>query len=246
MNTFRLSRLSPIQNFTFNDRAVRVQLIENKPYWCAKDVCDILGYSNGRKAVLDHCRIDGVTICDTILTDGRSMPMSYISEGNLYRLITKSTLPTAEKFESWVFEEVLPQIRKTGSYSLQVPKTLPEALRAYAAEVEAHEQSKRLLSEQQPKVDAWSQFIDADGLIEMNHVAQTCKTGRNRLYRRLREERIFFYDGAYNSVYQEYVNRGYFTVRFITNKEIGNIPIIKCTPKGADWIYNKFYRKVAA
>ena len=72
-----------------------------------------LGYVNPRKAVNDHCK--GVTKRDTPTSSG-VQSMSYINEGDLYRLIMKSKLPSAEKFESWVMDEVLPTIRKTGGY----------------------------------------------------------------------------------------------------------------------------------
>jgi prophage antirepressor-like protein len=85
----------------------------------AKDVCDVLGYANARKAVSDHCKEKGVTKRDTP-TNGENQELTYINEGNLYRLVVKSQLPAAEKFEVWVFEEVLPTIRKTGRYEAAI------------------------------------------------------------------------------------------------------------------------------
>ncbi|OAO76335.1 Bro-N domain-containing protein [Anoxybacillus flavithermus] len=85
-------------------------------YFPASEVASILGYSNPRKAILDHCKKDGVMIRDIIDLLGRKQQKKFINEGNLYRLIVKSKLPEAQKFESWVFEEVLPTIRKTGGY----------------------------------------------------------------------------------------------------------------------------------
>ena len=79
----------------------------------ASDVAAALGYANPRKAVSDHCK--GVTKRDTPTSSG-VQSMSYIGEGDLYRLIMKSKLPSAEKFESWVMDEVLPSIRSTGYY----------------------------------------------------------------------------------------------------------------------------------
>ena len=97
---------------------IRTIEIDGKPYFVAADVATALGYVNPRKAVNDHCR--GVTKRDTPTSSGVQQ-MSYINEGDLYRLIMKSKLPDAEKFESWVMDEVLPSIRKTGSYN--VPKS---------------------------------------------------------------------------------------------------------------------------
>ena len=92
---------------------IRTTEIDGKPYFVASDVANALGYTNPRKAVIDHCK--GVTKRDTPTSSG-VQSMSYIGEGDLYRLIMKSKLPSAEKFESWVMDEVLPSIRKTGSY----------------------------------------------------------------------------------------------------------------------------------
>lgn len=103
------------QSFTFSTQAMRVITIDGEPWFCAADVCDILGYTNSRKALADHCRAGGVTKRDTPTSSG-IQSMTYISEGNLYRLCIKSHMPEAQKFEAWVCDEVLPSIRKTGRY----------------------------------------------------------------------------------------------------------------------------------
>lgn len=106
---------------------IRTAEIDGKPYFVGTDVAKALGYSNPRKAILDHCK--GVTKRDTPTTSG-VQSMSYINEGDLYRLIMKSKLPSAEKFEAWVMDEVLPTIRKTGSY--QKPMTTAEQIQLLA------------------------------------------------------------------------------------------------------------------
>lgn len=84
--------------------------------FCAVDVASILEYANPQKAIRDHCREDGVTFRSVIDNMGRMQTAKFIDEGNLYRLIVHSKLPTAEQFERWVFDEVLPTIRQTGRY----------------------------------------------------------------------------------------------------------------------------------
>lgn len=99
---------------------IRILTINNEPYFVGKDVASILGYSNPRKALIDHVdeedkiQNDGVTIRDSI---GRTQKPVVVNESGLYSLILSSKLPTAKKFKRWVTSEVLPQIRKTGSYS---------------------------------------------------------------------------------------------------------------------------------
>lgn len=114
---------------------IRTAEIDGKPYFVGTDVAKALGYSNPRKAILDHCK--GVTKRDTPTSSG-VQSMSYINEGDLYRLIMKSKLPSAEKFESWVMDEVLPAIRKTGSY--QKPMTIAEQIQLLAQGNQDHEE----------------------------------------------------------------------------------------------------------
>ena len=98
-----------------NEEFGNIRTIEEngKVYFCGKDVAKALGYQNTNKALGDHCK--GVTKRYTPTTSG-VQSMSFITEGDLYRLITHSKLPTAEKFEAWIFDEVLPEIRETGRY----------------------------------------------------------------------------------------------------------------------------------
>ena len=114
---------------------IRTIEIDGKPYFVGTDVAKALGYSNPRKAILDHCK--GVTKRDTPTSSGVQL-MSYINEGDLYRLIMKSKLPSAEKFESWVMDEVLPTIRKTGSY--RKPLTTVEQIQVIATGFLDHEE----------------------------------------------------------------------------------------------------------
>lgn len=95
---------------------VPIIALDGKHYFGANEVAIALGYTNFRKAILDHCRKDGVTKRDSIDSIGRSQQKNFISEGNLYRLIVKSRLPQAEEFEAWVFDELLPTIREDGMY----------------------------------------------------------------------------------------------------------------------------------
>lgn len=114
---------------------IRTIEIDGKPYFVGTDVAKALGYNNPRDAVLRHCK--GVVKRDTPTSSG-IQSMSYINEGDLYRLIMKSKLPSAEKFESWVMDEVLPTIRKTGSY--QKPLTTVEQIQVIATGFLDHEE----------------------------------------------------------------------------------------------------------
>ncbi|HII3799644.1 TPA: BRO-N domain-containing protein [Pasteurella multocida] len=122
-----MSNQIQFSTFNFRSSSVRVITDPNQEFWfCGSDVCDILGYSNAPKALKDHCKEAGITKRYISYPSGRKEAI-FINEPNLYRLIIKSRKPEAEPFETWVFEEVLPQIRKTGKYEVQSQQlTLPE------------------------------------------------------------------------------------------------------------------------
>jgi prophage antirepressor-like protein len=102
--------------FQFQSTNIRTFADDNgEPWFCANDVCEVLGYANSRQAVQKNCLEKGVSKRDT-LTGGGNQELTFINEGNLYRLIVKSRKPEAEKFEQQVMDEILPAIRKTGSY----------------------------------------------------------------------------------------------------------------------------------
>lgn len=99
---------------------VRTVEIDGKPYFAGRDVANALGYSNPRDAISRHCK--GVVKHDSFKDGGQLIAL--IPEGDMYRLITHSKLESAERFESWVFDDVLPALRKTGSY--EMPKQKPD------------------------------------------------------------------------------------------------------------------------
>jgi anti-repressor protein len=124
--------------------------------------------------------------CDAIPT--------FIPENIFYRLAMKAKNQTAETFQAKVADEILPAIRKTGTYSVspQIPQTLPEALRAYATEVENHIKAKALLEEQKPKVLFADSVAGSQNLISVNQLAKILKQngveiGEKRLFVWLRE-----------------------------------------------------------
>lgn len=115
---------------------IRTIEIDEKPYFVGADVAKALGYKDTVNALKQHCR--GVVKHHLIDSLGRNQEASFITEGDLYRLIMKSKLPSAEKFEAWVMDEVLPTIRKTGSY--QKPMTIAEQIQLLALGNQNHEE----------------------------------------------------------------------------------------------------------
>ena len=108
--------------------SVRVLYEDGKPLFCGADACKALGYKNQHDALTRHCK--GV-VKRYPLTSGGKQQMNFLPEGDLYRLITHSKLPSAEKFERWVFDEVMPSIRKNGMYGAD-PEELERLRRSNA------------------------------------------------------------------------------------------------------------------
>lgn len=107
-----MNEIQIFNNPEFGD--VRTMEIDDKPYFCASDVASMLGYVRPADAIAQHCK---GSVKHRVLTNGGEQDMKFIPEGDVYRLIVRSKLPQAEKFESWVFDEVLPSIRKSGLYA---------------------------------------------------------------------------------------------------------------------------------
>jgi len=99
------------------DKKVQVIFINNEPHFIANEICDILGYGNARDALYRHVDEDDKLV-SVITTSGQRREVNIITESGLYSLILRSNKPEAKPFQKWVTKEVLPSIRKTGSYTL--------------------------------------------------------------------------------------------------------------------------------
>jgi prophage antirepressor-like protein len=151
----------------FNNRefgSIRV-IEENGNYlFCGFDVAKALGYAKPRNAINTHCK---GALKRGALTEGGVQELTFIPEGDVYRLIVHSRLPGAERFEKWVFDEVLPMIRKTGGYMtaslLEQAAEKPEILLAFADQLLAeHEKNRQLSGEVErlrPKADFYDAFV---------------------------------------------------------------------------------------
>lgn len=132
-----MNEIRVFNNPDFGD--VRTVMIEGEPWFCGKDVAGLLGYSNEKDAIKRHCEEDEVVkhalgVQTGVKKDGSPAvmiaDMHFINESGLYSLIFGSKLDSAKKFKRWVTSEVLPSLRKTGSYG--APKTIPEQIQLLA------------------------------------------------------------------------------------------------------------------
>lgn len=135
-----------------NDRfgQVRIVPVDGELMFVAKDVCDCLEITKHRDAIsrLDSDERGSVKLD----TPGGKQDIAAINEYGLYNLVLSSRKPEAKEFKRWITHDVIPAIRKTGSYSMVIPQTLPEALRAYADEVESHNATKAIVAQQEQQI----------------------------------------------------------------------------------------------
>ena len=188
---------------------VRVLSIDNEPWFVGRDVAEVLGYSNTRDAISKHVDEEdkGVAKCDT---PSGAQQMTIINESGMYSLILSSKLPNAKKFKRWVTSEVLPAIRKTGSYNLPDFNNPAEAARAWAKEYEEKQKALAQVTEMKPKAEFYDDVTGSTDTIDIGSVAKVLNIpnmGRNKLFAFLRENKIL---NRRNEPYQEYVDKGYF------------------------------------
>lgn len=231
-------------------------LVENgKEYFPATEVAKILGYSNPQKAIRDHCREDGCTIRSVIDRLGRMQEKKFINEGNLYRLITKSNLPQAEVFESWVFDEVLPSIRKTGMYAtdelLNNPDLAIKAFTRLKEEQEKRMQLEKQIEDQAPAVAFANSLSVSDDCILVREMAKLLKqkginTGEDRLFKYFRANGYLISKKGsdWNLPTQKSMNLGLFVIKEGTRQSASEGVKITKTPKitgkGQQYFINKF------
>lgn len=221
---------------------LRVIVINDKEYFDAITSAKVLGYSNPHDAIKRHCRKEGVAFHEVGVKTGvhrngdpaiQFVNKKFIDEGNLYRLIIKSKLKNAKKFEKWVFEQVLPTIRKHGAYmndniiekvlddpnflSRLVEKLSDEKSKRYEAERKV-DLLKENITANKPYVDFSKTVSNVEGAISIGSFAKLLnnnyiKIGRNRLYHWFRENGYFIKNGKEkNNPKQRYIDMGFFRV----------------------------------
>ena len=206
----------------FNYQGVDVRFVADEagnPEIVASDLAVTLGYrmASDMTRTLDEDE-KGTRL---VRTPGGDQEVTTVSEAGMYRaimqrqtgrMIDEARKTAVKAFQRWVTHEVLPAIRRTGRYGAdaiagQVPQTLPEALRAYAREIEAREALEAYAMELEPKADAYAAFIDGDGTYSVGTVAKMLGLSQNKLFAKLRNAGVLIAKGAMrNTPYQQYMH----------------------------------------
>lgn len=237
---------------------IRTAGTSEEPLFCAADICRALGYSNGRKAIADHCDEGDVTKRDT-LTAGGVQNISFVNESGLYALIFGSKLDSAKQFKRWVTSEVLPSIRKTGTYSIEKLSRKELALMVVQAEEEKerlgleNKQQAEQIEEQKPKVAFADAVLSSPDSILIGELAKILcqngyETGEVRLYEQLRKENyLCSYGSERNLPRQRFIEMGLFEITRGTRSGNGGVMhttrTTKVTQKGVQYFINKYVKK---
>lgn len=234
--------------------ALRTYEEDGQVLFCGKDVAKALGYKDTTNAMKRHCRgvVKRHPITDSL---GRTQEAVFITEPDLYRLITHSKLPTAEKFERCVFEEVLPAIRRTGGYMVAAKDETPEQIMARAVLVaqDTIERQKRQIDELKPKALFADAVAASDGTCLVGELAKMLKQngvniGQNRLFSWLRENGYLGKTGSNRNVpTQRSMEQGLFRIKetAVTHSD-GHVTINrtpKVTGKGQRYFIEAFAKR---
>lgn len=267
MENVKHKRKEGVQLFVNKELELEVRAVEidGQGWLVGKDVAEVLGYKNSRKALLDHVDEedklfgDGVTIRDTI---GREQTPVLINESGLYSLVIRSKLPGAKKFRRWVTAEVLPQIRKTGGYVPISEEDGEATIMARALMIaqntlnkkdellKAKDQEIKVISEE---LDSKNRFINQISVSEnsllVREVAKIASKadiviGEKRLWSKLREWGLIFKNSTEPKQYG--VDKGYFEVNEGTKESKGKVftyRTTRVTGKGQAYIIDRLVKE---
>lgn len=217
--------LKVFQNSQFGD--LEILTIDNKEYFPAIKVAEVLGYTNPRDAISRHTKKRGVVKHDVIDSLGRKQVKKFIDEGNLYRLISRSKLPQAEQFEEWIFDEVLPAIRKHGIYAtdsvieqtIQNPDYIITVLTEYKKEKEQNLLLQQEIGELKPKADYVDEILKSTGTLATTQIAADYGISAQKLNKLLHEARLQRKVNKQWVLYSEHMGKSY--------TESDTIPIVR-------------------
>lgn len=199
-----------------NDRfgQVRIVPVDGELMFVAKDVCDCLEITKYRDAIsrLDSDERGSVKLD----TPGGKQDIAAINEYGLYNLVLSSRKPEAKEFKRWITHDVIPAIRKTGSYSMVIPQTLPEALRAYANEVESHNATKAIVAQQEQQIaefkpvkDYVDKILSSKSCLTITQIAADYGMSAQELNKILHEAGLQRKVGDQWILYKQHMSKGF-------------------------------------
>lgn len=234
--------MGKIQEF-FNEKfgTVRTVAIDGVIYFVASDIARALGYKNPQKAIRDHCKRVNESF---IPSNGGEQKAKVITKSDIYRLIVRSKLESADEFESWIFDEIMPTIENTGAYIEEGREQ--EMVNYYFSSLSSDLQGQivnELIEKNKELQQFYDDLMNTEGLMQINTVAKELGIGEYHLFAYLRGKKVFFYDkDKVNVPYERFRKEGKFVVKE-TPCHDGNIRAVTyATKKGLEYI-RKILRK---
>ena len=238
---------------------LRTVNVGDKIMFVASDVAKALGYSRPADAITAHCK---GSVKHRLPTNGGMQELKIIPEGDVYRLITHSKLPAAEKFESWVFDEVLPSIRKHGAYMTEdtIKKAMaePDFIIQLATELKKEqEQNKQLtetcsqqqqvIGELKPKADYVDKILKSDSLVTITQIAKDYGMSGQGMNKVLHDLHIIYSCNKQWLLYSQHQAKGYtFSETVDIPREDGTTKVVmntKWTQKGRLFLYETLKKR---
>jgi len=225
---------------------IEVFMVDGSPYFPAVECAKILGYKNPHDAVLKHCGGDGLAKREVIDSLGRTQEMKYISEGNLYRLIIRSKLPAAVRFEAWVCDIVLPSIRKHGAYITDDTLRRMREDSAFAEELlkrlnderAKNESLLNFIDKQAPKVRYCDAILQCAGPVQVSVIAKDYGMTAVAFNKLLHKLGVQYKVGGTWLLYKDFVGKGFTVTKTYSIDGIVASVHTCWTQKGRAWLYD--------
>ncbi|WP_031538051.1 phage antirepressor [Bacillus sp. MB2021] len=251
-----MNRLQVVSNEVFGQ--LQVMELDGKVYFPATDCAKMLGYSNTKDAIKRHCRWVAKHDLPHPQNEKKVIQKNFIPEGDLYRLIAKSQLPAAEQFERWVFDEVLPDIRKHGMYASEsllddILKNPDLGIKLFTEYKEAKEEAKKLklanaqqkqiIGELQPKASYYDLVLQNKSIVPISIIAKDYGLSARKLNSILHELGVQFKMGKTWLLYQRYAEMGYTQSKTHAIDAERNVMHTYWTQKGRLFLYELLKRE---
>lgn len=219
-----MNELQIFQNEEFGQ--LRTIEEDGKILFCGTDVAKALGYTNPRDAIARHCRCVVKRDVPHPQNKTKMIEMSFISEGDVYRLITHSKLPAAQKFESWIFDDILPTIQRHGAYMTpQVIEEIlynPDTIITLATQLKKEREEKLALQKENevlsPKADYYDNVLQAPDLLSITEIAKEFGMTAYQMNKFLADQHVQYKVNGHWVLYKEFADLGY--VKYKTFYEI--------------------------